>query len=599
VNGILGSSLRLLVLRMVWMVVFPSAGLVSAAEVPPWWPYEEALKPQWRMQGEKLASIPEKRAEGELILARFYGVQGDLPREILHLNGFFASDSKDASLQCLGWHEKAAVLRQLGEDSPRQEAIENYGRFYTHEFAILAGLESPKVMEAWRLIDRGQYQEAEEIVNELSQTDEAKTDDSMLASLGLLRSEIEGRKQRDPKLAKDALLKLMDRDQIGPEKFLADPNLVVAAVVSEERLFQPEDAVQLIAAASQGRKIIAPVIPEAEMARNELMLCNWDDAANFLAKAQRILLTYPPCIRQEAGKNLDFAVADYYLASGHPYEALPILERLRGDFLRPGFTTEDEAYYLAGLHLRIRMASDRILRLQLASARHAEFASSSKALSSLARLLWVRLRSEILFRQELANCCAKADPGRDIGTLIFVPPWMLPEMRNILGGGTFNGLFSTFHPVGRRLEVLQPFVMGHGSIPNNAPPLLKALALASSKTVADRLQGWQIAPSATLLAGSSLPVAALPDHIPPCGWLEFNAAGMQVDLGNQAVSNVSLSIKGDQRVQSLPNKWPETPAGRIEVLNKALINVDSTWGQERQFSVEGRNLAPTTSQVVP
>jgi len=550
------------------------------------------------MEGEKLAATEERRAEGELILARFYGVQGDLPREMLHLNRFFQCETKEPNLLCLGWHEKATVLRQLGEDSPRKTAIDGYSRYYNHEFAIRAGIESPKVMEAWRLIDKGDYTSSSSIVDGLAKADEAKTDASMLASLGLLRSEIEGRQHRDPKYTKDALLKLMDPDQIGPEKFLADPNLVVAAVVSMERLFQPDDAIELIAAASQGRKIIAPVIPETEMARNELMLCRWDEAAYYLAKAQKILLTYPPGIRQEAGKNLDFAVADYYLATGHPNEALPVLERLRTDFLRPGFTTEHDSYYLAGLHLRLRMASDRILRLQLASLRHAGLATSTKALPGVARLAWIRESSEILFRQALATCIAEADPGRDIGTLVFVPPWMLPEMRNILGAGTFNGLFTKFQPEGRRLGILQSLLQG-ATPSKDTPPLLKALSLALEKNTVRKIEAWGITHSATLLTGSDLPVSLMPDQCPPCGWIRFNPSGIVTKIASTSPEGGTLVVISGNQVTLPPVKWPSTAAGRIETLNQTLLNADPAWGISRQLSIEGRNLDVSGGHDIP
>ena len=574
------------------------SGSAPAAEVPPWWPYEEALKPQWRMEGDKLSSTDGRRAEGELILARFYGVQGDLPREMLHLERFFESDPKDPVLLCLGWHEKAAVLRQLGQDSPRKSAIENYGRHYDHGLAIRAGLESPKVMEAWRLVDKGDYAECERMVTELSGTDDAKTDGAMLAALGFLESEIKGRQHRDPKYAKEALLKLMDPGQLGPRDFLADPNLVVAAVVSLERLFQPEAALELISAASGGRQIMAPVIPEAEMARNELLLCHWDKAAEYLAKAQKILLTYPPGIRQEAGKNLDFAVVDHYLATGHPYEALPLLERLHADFLRPGFTTEHVAYYLAGLHLRIGLASDRILRLQWAALGRSGPSMVAKALPGFLRLVWIRERSGILFRQELTDCIAKADPGRDIGTLVFAPPWLLPEMKRILGEGTFNGLFSKFRPEGRRLAILHSLLNG-SAMPEDITPLLRALSLALGKTDARKMEAWSIAPSATLLVGVSLPVSFPADECPSLGWIGNSAHGLRVKPASLSPEEGTLLVEAKGKDFNIPVKWPLAVAGRIENLNKALLNADSMWGRSRQLSIEGRDMNAADGSVVP
>jgi hypothetical protein len=565
----------------------------SSATIPGWW--ADTGKPSTRIEGEKLASTPAREAEGELMQARYYAVQGDLPRELRHLRRFFSHDPKDPVLLCLGWHEQAAVSRQLGAFVDAEEAISGYGRSYNHDVAVQAGLESPKVLEAWRLIDKGRMTDADGVINNLANTDQAKTDDSIIAALGLLRCEMEGRTHRDPKSSKEALLKLMDENQLGPDKFLSDPNLVVAAVVIEERLFQPDQALQLISAASrksrsEGREIVAAVIPETEMARNAIMQCRWDDASSYLAKAQKILLTYPPGIRQEAGKNLEFAVADYYLATGHPNEALVVLERLQTDFLRPGFTTQRNSYYLAGLHLRIRMASDRILRLQMALVTHAPLPLAAKALPDLGRLSWHRFLSGILFRENLTECIKGADRGCDIGTLIFVPAWMLPEMENILGKGTFGSLFSQFRPEGRRLNVLQPLLTRVGHLPQDTPVLLRSLFLARGENISDRVRAWETNASATLLAGTELPLSKLPDQIPACGWTTPDQTGLSIGFQPMPSNKMSLSIKvkGEQKV--LESGWPETLPGKIEQLNGELLNSDPKWGRDRQLTVEGRNI---------
>jgi hypothetical protein len=573
-----------------------NAGLM-ALEVPNWWPYEQAIKPQWRIEGEKLSSSYDKSAEGELILARYYGIQGDLPREILHLNRFFGTGSSDKIFLCLAWHEKASVLRQLGRKGEREDAILNYGRYYNHDLAIRAGLESPKVMEAWRLIDAGDLKGASSLVAEISESQDARTEDSTLAAAGLLASEIEGRAHRDPKYARDALLKLMDPSQLGPEKFLQDSGLQVAAVVSEERLFNPDGALGLIQAASQTRKVISPVIPEAEIARNQILLCQWDEAATSLSKAQKILLTYPPGIRAEAGKNLDFAVADYYLASGHPGEALSLLERLKGDFLRPGFTTEKEDYYLAGHSLRIVMATDRELNLQLAAIQHAPLKSVCKALPGVISLFWERESSLIHFRQSLAACMLNADKGRDIGTLIYAPPWLLPEMRRVLGKETFNGLYVEFRPEGRRRDVLESLLQA-GATPKNMPPLLKGLAEAF-KTGADSVStAWTITRSAPLLAAKALPVSGLPGNCPASGWLKNSPKGLTVQSIQSAPESLRIDVSDRAGKIQLFTKWPPNVAGRIEVLNRLLLNADQGWNSTRKLSIEGKDLDPS-AQLAP
>lgn len=562
-----------------------------ALEIPSWWPNEQAIKPQWRIEGEKLSSSPEKSAEGELILARYYGIQGDLPREILHLNRFFGTGSSDKVFLCLAWHEKASVLRQLGRNREREDAILNYSRYYNHDLAIRARLESPKVMEAWRLIDDGDLKGAGTLVAEISESQDARTEDSTLAAVGLLASEIEGRGHRDPKYARDPLLKLRDPSQLGPEKFLQDSGLLVAAVVSEERLFNPEGAVGLIQEANQTRKVISPVIPEAEISRNQILLCQWDEAATSLAKAQKILLTYPPGIRTEAGKNLDFAVADYYLASGHPGDALSLLVRLKGDFLRPGFTTEKEDYYLAGLSLRIVMATDRELNLQLAAIQNAPLKMVCKALPGVITLFWERQSGLIQFRQSLAACILNADKGRDIGTLIYAPAWLLPEMRRVLGKETFNGLYSELEPEGRRRDVLESLLQA-GTTPKNMPLLLKALAEAFKNGADSGITAWSIARSAPLLASKALPVSQLPENCPASGWLKSNPRGLIVKAIESQPESMRVDVSDLVGKVQLLTKWPPTVAGRIEALNGLLLNADQGWDNSRKLSIEGKDLDP-------
>lgn len=529
------------------------------------------------------------------MLARYYGVQGDFPRELRHLSLFFSKDPKDQTLLCLAWHEKAKALSSLGKKEGRKEAIDEYGRYYSQELGVSAGLESPRIMELWRTIDSGDPNASDHLLSLIEASEEAKTDPSFGAALGLAQAEMEFRSHRDTKKAKDVLLGLMDSGRLGPEKFLSDPGLLVAAVVCEERLFQPKEAIGLIDAAKGNTTGPSAVVPEAELARNELLLCHWNEAAADLAKAQKIVRTYPVWIRTEAVKNLDFAVADYCLATGHPAEALEILHRLESDFLRPGFSTESTDYFLGGLHLRLEMASDRLLRLELACLRHSPPRAMVRGFTDVAGLAWQRWKSGLLFREALFSTIRTAYPGTDIGTLIFAPAWMLPEMKRVLGREAFDSLAAGFAPEGRRKEILGPMIKGRGVPKEDTPPLIRAVILACQNEASECLEGWSVSPSAPLIAGRALPVSLTPGGLPFTGWLDRDPLGISLSIEKSEKDHAELLVRNGEQEKRLSLEWPVSVSGKIEKLCQTLLNPDPAWNVDRVMMLEGR----TSTEPLP
>lgn len=526
------------------------------------------------------------------MLASFHGAQGDFPRQLRHLDRFFEKDPKDPVLLCLGWHEKVRALTSLGRMKGRAEAVEEYGRRYSPEVAASAGLQYPKAMAVWLLIDSGKYEAADRLLGEIAASGEASADPSLAAASGLAKAEIEFRAHRDPKKPKAALLRLMDPGQLGPQRFLSDPGLLVAAVICEERLFRAEEAIALIRETKGADERPSAVVPQAELARNELLLCHWDKAAEDLSKARKIVMTYPSWIRAEAAKNLDFAVADYCLAAGHPAEALVILQRLDTDFLRPGFSTESEEYFRGGLHLRIRMACDRVLGLQMACISHAPPWDVLRSLPGLVALSLQRWKSEVLFRDALFTTARTAYPGRDLGTIVFAPAWMIPEMRVILGKAAFGSLAARFAPEGRRLEILSPLIDGKGAPVQGTPPLLGAVILAAGDEVSGRIRAWQSCRSSPLIAGKSLPVAQSPTGLPVCGWMARHRDGLNLSVQESVTGSATISLVQGSDALRVSVQWPPSIEGKIESFNHALLNADPHWNSERLMMIEGRNINP-------
>jgi hypothetical protein len=571
--------------RVFWAIlVFYSP--LRAAEIPGWWAYDFSVKPQARIEGETKSASIDHAAEGELELARYYGIQGDLPRQVLHLRRFFRLSSTDTTLLCLGWASMADALRAMGSVDGRDNAVREYTKYYSPDLGLSAGVLPPSVLGIWLQIDKGNLKGAARDAEALNRSVESKADPCMLPALGAASVEIAFRESRDTEHPKTVLLDLMQR--LGSQSFLNDPSMVVSAVLCDERLFHPLEALQLIDASKSSTSACSPVIPEAELARNELLLCHWEEAARDLSQAHKILSTYPPGVREEARKNLDFAVADYCFSTGHPREALSILERLCIDPLRPGFTTEGEAYYQGGLFLRISMASDRILKLESATVLRAGYRKAFLAIPDLMKLFWTKLKSDLLFREALFSCMRSAYPGKDIGTLVFAPPWLIPEMRNILGNSTFNSVTKSFAPIGRRAQVLDPLLSGIGDQPEDTPPLMHALFLASRSDFSKRLLAWSLCPSSTFLAGTRLPVSSLPEELKPKGWLVNDLEGLVCSVSSKNGANAQLQVQNGQTKRNILTPWPETTPGQFEAINEALINSDPGWNDHRVLSIEGK-----------
>ena len=155
---------------------------------------------------------------------------------------------------------------------------------------------------------------------------------------------------------------------------------------------------------------------------------------------------------------------------------------------------------------------------------------------------------------------------------------------------SFGSLFSQFRPEGRRLDVLQPLLTRVGHLPQDTPVLLQSLFLARGENISDRVRAWETNASATLLAGTELPVSNFPDRIPACGWTIPDERGLS--FGFQPVSSkkmsLSIKVKGEQKFLELA--WPETLPGKIEQINSVLLNSDHDWGRDRQLTIEGRNI---------
>jgi hypothetical protein len=564
------------------------AAVLSSTEVPDWWRPEKALRAELRQEGEKLAANPGHAALGEMMLARHYGIIGDLSRESFHLKKCLSVPDSDPVVRLLANYELASCLRLLRSEEGRRDAIDQYRKLYDREFAMKAGLDSPTILEAWRLIDAGDYSAAEVELGKIPETDDAE-----IASAGFALSEIVSRREKDP-IKSFKQLEETGR-KIGAKKFLSNPSLMQAAAIYQGRLFKLEDARQLIQSGMSGRSPYDPFLPEAEIARFLIMECKWDEAADWLGKAQRAKMTLLPGVRQEAMKDLRFAVADYYIASGNPSEAFSSLSGLEDDFLRAGFTTEAKEYYLGGLYLRLRFCVDRMLTLDYAAWRVSSLGEKITALPHLISQAVERERLGILFRQSLCSRIQSSFPGSDIGTLVYAPPWLLPEMKMVLGKSLFRQIFSKLKPEGDRLLVISSLVDGVGTVKTGyeMPVLLKAIALAANEKTESQLQAYRLAPSSFLIVGQKLPVKTMPAGNKALGWVEHSETGLVIQGRTLAPDKQELMVSDPlgKEIKSMTMKGYSRTSCMLEEINRVLLNADTHLDNARKKHIQGRNLS--------
>jgi hypothetical protein len=559
--------------------------------LPKWW--QDAQVPEVRELGEQLIGVDDaaQQALGNLMLARHQETLGNLPRALNHVDSSLEGEPSELD-RAMAAYLRASMLGRMGRFEEQEEALEIYSSALEALGQIPQGLENPGMMTVYRLAALGEPDAAGEKLGNLGppadsdQFAERLFAEAVLASAG----------DRDPATAwrevEEAFKTLGGRSVA--KNFL----LLNAASIYAARSFMLEDAEGLANAAIAVRPPNTVFLPEAELARINLDLGRWDKAAEWLGRAQQAKMTLRPNYRQEAMKDLKFAVADFYLATGYPREARLVLEALENDFFRPGYTTGSEDYYLCGLYLRRCLALARELSLATDCWMRSTLGTKIRTLFPLLRLHFAHLRAKMQFRDRLVSRSRTANPGADLATLVYGPAWLLPAMAEVVGKSNFAALAEEFRPEGKRLEVLEPILLalsgkGGRQLPESAPKLLRTVnALLVEPSIQEASAVFQEAPSAFLLAGRPMPVTAA-ETLPVAGWLRRSEGGMP--LGVEALpegSSARLDLRSPEGtlLRSCQISWPDSIAGRLEKINLAAATSVFPLSEQTVKKIEGKAL---------
>jgi len=576
-------SARMAVVLLVYMATRLSAfDLPNSTGWPGWW--GNSIDPSVRIQGSEYIRNPETRAVGELMLARHYESSGQLAKALYHA-GISMEDSSDSPLaKALAAYVFASNLGSMGRLADQKMAIEKYAAVEKTATSSGMGLQSSGMMEFYRLSASGNITAAKA---KLASLGDPKDTESLIET-GFAKANLAAMEHRDPSLAYAELEKILPQLSGGKKRGII--RLYAAGAVYSERLFRTEEARSLLLEClKQQRSQTDYILPETDLARLCISAGQWSDAVEWLEKAHNVKMTLRPNYRQEAIKHLALATADFYLATGHPDRALASLEKIKDDFLRPGYTTERLEYFLAGYHLRVFLASDLQFRLLTAAWLGAGVPEKLRFAPGLAALAWQRTSTRMQFRQNLSARLANAPPGVDIAQLYFGPPWLLPAMRHALGDAAFQKICSERMPEGRRLEILAPLLGGESkSIYSDTPLLLRATILAQ-RMPADSASAYRMAPSSLLLSLRPLPVSRTNLGIGLHGWLASNPEGFEL---NNIDGQVILSANGTN-LKSIPLPDTPNPSALLEKLSKALLAADFPVTDQIAKKIEGGAVAFT------
>jgi hypothetical protein len=561
------------------------------APLPDWW--HGAQAPEVRVFGEQLAQDRNsaKKALGNLMLARHHDTLGNLPRAINFIDLALKAEMPDDYCTVLATYLRASLLGRRGRIRDQRLAINRYRLASEKIGGVPPGLQSPDMMLVYNLVATGNTEGAQRHLDSLDEP----ADSDQLAQRLFARAVLAAESNRDPKIAWKNLESAFEA--LGTSASLRTFALLNAASVFSARQFLPEQAEGFAKEAIKVRPEDTAFLPEAEIARFNLELCNWEKAAEWLARAQQAKMALRPNYRQEAIKDLKFAVADFYLATGHPREARLALEALEYDFFRPGYTTGSDAYYLCGLYLRRCLALDRELELAAACWMRGTMGAKARVLPHILCLQINFLRAKMQFRDTLLRRIVNATPGTDIAMLYYGPSWLLPAMREVLGKANFASLSERFRPEGVRHDVLKPLIsvlLGSNldSVPHEPTPLLlrNTILALSPSSVGTPARIFRYSPSAFLIVGRQLPVLA-PDGMPVGGWLRRRDGGLAIQSethGNPAIVRLQLNDSGGNILRSSETAWPQSVAGRLEVLNVAFATSVFPLTNQTITKIEGR-----------
>ncbi len=541
---------------------------------PAWW--QAAIDPAVRVQGNQYLENSETMAVGHLMLAKHYESIGQLPKALFHARQAATSPKATETTKSLAAYITAFNLGNMGRASEQKNAIKEYAKTSDPKLVSELYLRTPEMMEFYRLVATGEIVEAKA---KFASFGEPKDTESFI-SFGLANANIALLESRD------ASLSFAELDKILPSIRKPGQSIHTTKFFYANRLFNLAEAEASLKKCLSGRTQTDYILPETELARLSMAACDWSKAAEWLEKAQNAKMTLRPNYRQEAIKDLALAVADFYLATGHPDRALSSLEKIEDDFFRPGYTTQPIGYFLAGLHLRKFLACDLQLRLLSAVWLGTGLSEKCKFSPSLGSLVWKRTAALMHFRQVFSERLRAAPPGTDIAELCYAPAWLLPALRQALGEPVFKKVCAERMPVGRRLEILGPLLSVEPAPPihQDTPLLLKAAILAqSSRPLADLVSAYQLAPSSVLLSLRPLPLFRTNLGIGLRGWLTSNPQGL--DLNNSG-GQVALSSSGTI-LKSTPLPEAPNPGALLEKLSKALLAADFPITDQVAKKIEG------------
>ncbi len=564
---------------------------IGTVALPDWW--QEAQSPEVREVGEQLSrqDDPGQRARGNLMLARHQETLGHLSRALNYAGRALAGEP-DNTDRVLATYLRASMLGRMGRFEGQRKAIDEYVSALETSGPTSPRLEDPAMMRVFKLAALGETESARQRLENLG----PPPDSDQLAQRLFAEAVLASAAERDPAAAWNEIEKAIRT--LGVRASTKNFMLMNAASIYAGRRFKHEDAQEFAVEAIKVRPADTVFLPEAELARLNLDLCRWDRAGEWLARAQQAKMTLRPNFRQEAIKDLKFAVADFYLATGYPREARIALEGLEHDFFRPGYTTGSADYYLCGLFLRRYLALSRELSLGVDCWMRSDVGTKLRTLFPLLRLQLSLVRAKIQFRDRLVSRSAAASAGTDLATLYYGPPWLLPAMAEAVGQRNFASLAEQFRPEGKRREILEPLiqaVLGQSEItvPQAAPKLLRAittvLADQSPRAVA---AVYGEAPSAFLLAGRSLPTHA-PQTVPVAGWLQRANDGLALSISVSAdgsSARLELSAPSGGALRSCQTTWPRSVSGRLEKLNLATVTSVFPLDEQTVKKIEGKAL---------